>query len=166
MSLDVPSHGQAVSGQFAVAGGAVDLGASAGSGVDTVHVWAQSTTTGEWHWIGAAGMGVSRPDVGAVFGAQFSASGFAMMGSLAPGTYDINVFAHSLVSGTFNNVQTKGVKYIPFITKDTPAPTHLNQEILEKYREKMRPFYYDPTKFPTYLDQLGIKYPTLRTTPQ
>ena len=27
-----------------------------------------------------------------------------MMGSLAPGTYDINVFAHSLVSGTFNNV--------------------------------------------------------------
>jgi aminobenzoyl-glutamate utilization protein B len=26
----------------------------------------------------------------------------------------------------------------------------------------MRPFYYDPAKFPTYLDQLGIKYPTVK----
>ncbi|MFM8533137.1 MAG: amidohydrolase [Acidimicrobiia bacterium] len=62
----------------------------------------------------------------------------------------------------FNDVQTKNEKYIPFITKDTPAPTHLNKAILEKYREQMRPFYYDPTKFGTYLDQLGIKYPTVR----
>jgi aminobenzoyl-glutamate utilization protein B len=65
----------------------------------------------------------------------------------------------------FNNVQTKNEKYIPFITKDTPPPTHLNKAILEKYREQMRKFYYDPSKFPTYLDQLGIKYPTVRTTP-
>ncbi len=64
----------------------------------------------------------------------------------------------------FTNVQTKDVKYIPFISKDTPAPTHLNKAILEKYREQMRKFYYDPTKYPTYLDQLGIKYPTVRTT--
>jgi aminobenzoyl-glutamate utilization protein B len=63
----------------------------------------------------------------------------------------------------FNNVQTKDVKYIPFITKDTPAPTQLNTAILAKYREQMRKYYYDPTKFPTYLDQLGIKYPTVRT---
>ena len=28
----------------------------------------------------------------------------------------------------------------------------------------MRKYYYDPTKFPTYLEQLGIKYPTVRTT--
>ena len=62
----------------------------------------------------------------------------------------------------FNNVQTKDVKYVPFITRDTPPPTHLNRAILEKYREQMRKFYYDPTKFGTYLDQLGIKYPTLR----
>ena len=65
----------------------------------------------------------------------------------------------------FNNVQTKDVKYIPFIKKDTPAPTFLNEQILSKYREQMKPFYYDPSKFPTYLDQLGIKYPTVRTTP-
>ena len=65
----------------------------------------------------------------------------------------------------FNDVQTKDVKYIPFIKKDTPAPTFLNESILAKYREQMKKFYYDPSKYPTYLDQLGIKYPTVRTTP-
>jgi len=65
----------------------------------------------------------------------------------------------------FNNVQTKDVKYIPFIKKDTPPPTFLNEQILSKYREQMKKYYYDPSKYPTYLDQLGIKYPTVRTTP-
>jgi len=27
----------------------------------------------------------------------------------------------------------------------------------------MKKYYYDPSKYPTYLDQLGIKYPTVRT---
>ena len=63
----------------------------------------------------------------------------------------------------YNNVQTKDVKYIPFITRDTPAPTHLNTEILAKYREQMRKYYYDPTRYSTYLEQLGITYPTVRT---
>ena len=63
----------------------------------------------------------------------------------------------------YNNVQTKDVKYIPFITRDTPAPTHLNTETLAKYREQMRKYYYDPTRYPTYLQQLGITYPTVRT---
>ena len=65
----------------------------------------------------------------------------------------------------FTDVQTKDVKYIPFIKADTPPPTFLNTNILGKYREQMRKFYYDPTKYPTYLDQLGIKYPTVRTAP-
>jgi aminobenzoyl-glutamate utilization protein B len=64
----------------------------------------------------------------------------------------------------FSNVQTKNQKYIPFIAKDTPPPTWLNTAILAKYREQMRKYYYDPSKYPTYLDQLGIKYPTVRST--
>ena len=64
----------------------------------------------------------------------------------------------------FNNVQTKDVKYVPFIKKDTPPATHLNKAILDKYREQMKKYYYDPTKYKTYLDQLGIKYPTVKTT--
>jgi aminobenzoyl-glutamate utilization protein B len=30
-----------------------------------------------------------------------------------------------------------------------------------QYREQMKPFYYDPSKYGTYLEQLGIKYPTV-----
>jgi aminobenzoyl-glutamate utilization protein B len=63
----------------------------------------------------------------------------------------------------FNNVQTKDVKYIPFIKKDTPPATFLNANTLAKYRDEMKKYYYDPTKYKTYLDQLGITYPTVRT---
>lgn len=62
----------------------------------------------------------------------------------------------------FRNVQTKDRKYIPFVGADTPPATHLNEDILARYRAEMRKFYYDPSKYPTYLDQLGIKYPTVR----
>jgi aminobenzoyl-glutamate utilization protein B len=34
---------------------------------------------------------------------------------------------------------------------------------MDTYREKMRPFYYDPSKYDTYLEQLGIKYPTVKS---
>jgi aminobenzoyl-glutamate utilization protein B len=33
---------------------------------------------------------------------------------------------------------------------------------MEKYRPEMKKYYYDPSRYPTYLDQLGIKYPTVR----
>ena len=62
----------------------------------------------------------------------------------------------------FRNVQAKDQKYVPFITdKDQPALT-LNERMMEKYRPEMKKFYYDPTKYKTYLEQLGIKYPTVR----
>jgi aminobenzoyl-glutamate utilization protein B len=64
----------------------------------------------------------------------------------------------------FNNVQTKDQKYIPFIARDTPPPTWLNRAILEKYRPEMKKYYYDPSKYGTYLEQLGVKYPTVRAT--
>jgi len=28
----------------------------------------------------------------------------------------------------------------------------------------MKKYYYDPTKYKSYLDQLGIKYPTVKTS--
>ena len=64
----------------------------------------------------------------------------------------------------FNTVQTKDVKYKSFIRDgDTPA-TFLNQKIMEQYRPRMKAFYYDSSKYDTYLDQLGIKYPTVKPT--
>jgi aminobenzoyl-glutamate utilization protein B len=62
----------------------------------------------------------------------------------------------------FNEVQTKAMKYTPFIAADTPAATWLNRETFERFRPAMRKYYYDPSKHATYLEQLGIRYPTVR----
>ena len=42
--------------------------------------------------------------------------------------------------------------------QDKPA-TFLNTKIMAEYREQMKPFYFDPTKYKTYLEQLGVPYP-------
>jgi len=62
----------------------------------------------------------------------------------------------------FRDVQTKDTKYTPFIAPTDQPAIWLNAEIMEKWRPEMRKFYYDPSKFGTYLEQLGIQYPTLR----
>jgi aminobenzoyl-glutamate utilization protein B len=62
----------------------------------------------------------------------------------------------------FRDVQTKTRKYVPFITEKDLPPTFLNKTILDKYRAEMKKLYYDPTKYKTYLEQLGIRYPTVR----
>jgi len=63
----------------------------------------------------------------------------------------------------FTNVQTKDIHYQSFITEKDPPSIFLNKAIMETYRDKMRAFYYNPAKYKTYLEQLGIHYPTLRT---
>ncbi|HJZ78630.1 MAG TPA: amidohydrolase [Vicinamibacterales bacterium] len=60
----------------------------------------------------------------------------------------------------FNNVQTKNRKYIPLIRPEDQPAIWLNKERMEKFRPEMRKYYYDPTKYKNYLEQLGIKYPT------
>jgi aminobenzoyl-glutamate utilization protein B len=62
----------------------------------------------------------------------------------------------------FKNVQTKDTKYTPFIRPQDTPPTYLNADIMAKYKSQLQKFYYDPTKFKTYLEQLGIEYPTVR----
>ncbi|AJP70679.1 peptidase dimerization domain-containing protein [Sphingomonas hengshuiensis] len=63
-------------------------------------------------------------------------------------------------------VQFKDRNYDPVLTpQDNPA-LHLNRELMEQLRPQLEKFYYDPARYPTYLDQLGIKYPNLETDPK
>src|SRR5690606_19866126 len=62
----------------------------------------------------------------------------------------------------FREVQTKDVQYAPLIGPDDPPAIHMNRETMSRHREAMRPHYYDPSKYRTYLEQLGIAYPTVR----
>lgn len=62
----------------------------------------------------------------------------------------------------YRSEQTKDQQYIPLVgEKDMPAIT-LNKKIMDEYAPKLKPFYYNPAKYKTYLDQLGIVYPTVR----
>ena len=62
----------------------------------------------------------------------------------------------------FNTVQTKTTKYRPFFAATDQPPIWLNEAIMARYRPEMKKFYYDSKKFDTYLQQLGITYPTVR----
>ena len=62
----------------------------------------------------------------------------------------------------FKNVQTKDQKYKSFVRDGDVPAIWLNKGIMEKYRPQMKTMYYDPSKYDNYLDQLGIKYPTVR----
>lgn len=62
----------------------------------------------------------------------------------------------------FTNVQTKDQKYVSMLAPGDQPAIHRNDELMEKYRPLMEPFYYDASKYPTYLDQLGVKYPSTK----
>ena len=54
------------------------------------------------------------------------------------------------------------MKYVPLISPSDQPAIELNQERMEKFRPALKKYYYDPTKYKTYLDQLGIQYPTVK----
>jgi len=62
----------------------------------------------------------------------------------------------------FTNVQTKDTKYISFIRPEDKPAIWLNEQTMAKYRPEMKKYYYDPSKYKNYLEQLGITYPTVR----
>jgi aminobenzoyl-glutamate utilization protein B len=63
----------------------------------------------------------------------------------------------------FRNVQTKSVKYQSFLGPDDRPAIWLNRDTMSTFRPEMSKYYFDPTKYRTYLEQLGIAYPTVRS---
>lgn len=113
IAIDAPAANATVDGSFVVAGWAIDRDDSAGTGIDTLHVWAypvRSTCDGaacDPIFLGAAAYGGDRPDVAAIFGSRFAHSGYGLIvDALPPGTYDLAVFAWSTVTGGFTPAKT------------------------------------------------------------
>jgi hypothetical protein len=105
LSVDTPAPNATVGSTFVVAGWAVEFNATAGTGVDLIHIWATSPT-GTATFLGAAAYGFERPDVGAWLGPQYTPSGFALTASLPAGGYTLSVYARSTATGTFRNLRT------------------------------------------------------------
>ncbi|MEC9015674.1 MAG: amidohydrolase [Gemmatimonadota bacterium] len=62
----------------------------------------------------------------------------------------------------FENIQNREIQYTPFIRPSDQPATEMNAEIMEDFREEMEKYYYDSDRYDSYLDQLGVSYPTLR----
>ncbi len=62
----------------------------------------------------------------------------------------------------FRDVQTKEVQYKPLIGPEDRPAIELNKDKMEKFAPELKKFYYDPSRYKTYLEQLGIRYPTVR----
>jgi hypothetical protein len=106
MSLDTPLDGAVVTQPFMAGGWALDLGAPSGNGVDAVHVWAFPAGGGAPVFVASSYGGGARGDVGAVYGSQFTNSGFTFeISGLPPGSYDLAVYAHSTVANAFNQAR-------------------------------------------------------------
>jgi aminobenzoyl-glutamate utilization protein B len=65
----------------------------------------------------------------------------------------------------FRNVQTKEVHYESFLAAEDKPMIEMNKEKMEKFVPQLKKFYYDPTKYKSYLEQLGIAYPTVKAQP-
>ena len=127
MSFDTPRTGAVVGTDFIIGGWAIDTGAPVGPGIDALHLWA-FPTTGAPMFVGVVGYGGARADVASVFGSRFLNSGFnGRVVTLPPATYDLTIFAHSSLTGTFVDarsvrVAVQAVASRPVITIDTPGP--------------------------------------------
>ena len=113
MALDVPTDESSVGSNFTITGWAVDRAAPSGAGVDYVHAYAypiaayNGGVTGGAIFLRQINVGNARSDIAAVLGSQFTNCGFSgSVSTLSPGVYRIYVYAHSTVTGTFNNYST------------------------------------------------------------
>jgi aminobenzoyl-glutamate utilization protein B len=66
----------------------------------------------------------------------------------------------------YEHVQLKQRKYTPLIRPQDEPAIWLNKATMDRYRPEMRKYYFDSTKYKTYLDQMkaqfGYTYPTVR----
>ncbi len=105
------------------------------------------------HWADAVAMATPIAHKGVVAGAQVTAMtvlDFLLKPELVQQAWDY-----------FENVQSKDQKYIPMIPADEKPAIYLNEKKMAAFREEMSKYYYDETRYDTYLEQLGISYPTV-----
>ena len=104
MFVDEPGAGSEFPGRrvMRVAGWALDLGAGADVGIGVIHVWAVPSSGAAPTFLGAAIPTLLRPDVAAIYGAQYQRPGFELPIKLVPGTYTLFVYVQRLSTGTFD----------------------------------------------------------------
>ena len=126
MAFDTPTRNAIVTQPFTLSGWALHMSVrpSAGTGVDTVHVWAYPAS-GAPVPIGVAQYGAARNDVAAAYGAQFRNTGWNIVArGLPPGVYTLAVFARNTFNGQFSQyalAENVTVRADPRLRIETPV---------------------------------------------
>jgi aminobenzoyl-glutamate utilization protein B len=102
-------------------------------------------------------------------------SGIAMATPIAHKGATVGAKAHALTvldlltkpeildaARTYFAEQTKATKWKSLIPETTQPPIHLNKDKMERFAPELRKFRYDPSRYKSYLEQLGIEYPTIQ----
>jgi len=140
-----------------VSGGSDDIGDISWN-VPTVTLRFPSNVRGlqGHHWSSAMAMATPIAHKGATAGAKV----------IAATMLDL-VQDESLVDDAwdyFTDVQTAEHQYTPFIDSDDPPAIEKNAEIMAEFKEQLEQLYYNPARYDTYLEQLGVDYPQLEPT--
>ncbi|NND16935.1 MAG: amidohydrolase, partial [Eudoraea sp.] len=110
------------------------------------------------HWSNAVAMATPIAHKGVVAGAKVEAMtilDFLMRPELVDQAWDY-----------FKTEQGMKQEYVPMVTEDDKPAIYLNKEIQDEFRPTLEKFYYDETKYKSYLEQLGISYPTVKSMPK
>lgn len=106
------------------------------------------------HWANAISMATPIAHKGVVAGAK--AEAMTLIDMLMKPEIIKNAWDY------YRNEQTKEIKYTPLISPKEQPAIYLNRKIMTEFKPQLQKYYYDPSKYKSYLEQLGIKYPTIR----
>lgn len=106
------------------------------------------------HWADAISMATPIAHKGVVYGAKVEA--LTLVDLLTKPEIITKAWDY------YKNEQTKEQKYVPLIGDTDKPAIFLNKKIMDEFAPKLKTYYYNPLKYKTYLEQLGIAYPTLR----
>jgi len=61
----------------------------------------------------------------------------------------------------FREEQLVDTQYAPFIGPDDAPAIEKNRETMAEFKDRLEAYYFDPARYETYLEQLGVDYPQL-----
>jgi aminobenzoyl-glutamate utilization protein B len=105
------------------------------------------------HWSSAMAMATPVAHKGAVAGAKVMAA--TMIDLLRNEEILSDAWTY------FRETQLADVTYEPFIGPDDAPAIEKNAATMAQFKDRLRPLYYDPSRFDSYLEQLGVDYPQL-----
>ncbi|WP_262693549.1 amidohydrolase [Kordiimonas aquimaris] len=137
-----------------ISGGSDDIG-DVSWNVPTVTLRYPSNINGTigHHWSSAMAMATPIAHKGAAAGAKVLAA--TMMDLITQPQLLEDAWTY------FREEQSKDIEYKPFIGPEDKPAIEKNQAIMAQFKDRLKPFYYDPSKYDTYLEQLGVNYPQL-----